>query len=215
MFRHDVSSSATLHLKAPNNCICGCIFTWLRFHKIRLKYLLTYSMEERRSWEANRSSASRKFPAFYGTRKFIAAFTTARHLSVSWARPIQSFPLLRLYPRIIPVPRLWSLFLNMANFLLWGVVSTSPNPQAGGPHTVSCPRPVIQYIRSYPTYLEVVPPSATWGRAQLRYCTVFFDWSSYLMIVVSDMVHLLVNKDVLSKNVQCGWRQNSSRVCIR
>jgi len=25
----------------------------------------------------------KKFPAFYGTRKFIAAFTSARHLSIS------------------------------------------------------------------------------------------------------------------------------------
>ena len=50
-------------------------------------------------------------------------------------------------------------------FLRWGVVSTSPNPQAGGPPLVGCPRLLIQYIRGYPPYLEAVPPSATWGRA--------------------------------------------------
>ena len=33
-----------------------------------------------------------KFPTFCGTRKFITAFTSARHLSVSWARSIQSMP---------------------------------------------------------------------------------------------------------------------------
>ena len=32
----------------------------------------------------------KKFPAFYKTRRFIIAFTTARHLSLSWARSIQS-----------------------------------------------------------------------------------------------------------------------------
>jgi hypothetical protein len=32
----------------------------------------------------------KKFPAFYGTQKFITAFTNARHLSLSWARPINS-----------------------------------------------------------------------------------------------------------------------------
>ena len=32
----------------------------------------------------------KKFPAFYGTRRFIAAFTSARHMSVSSATPIQS-----------------------------------------------------------------------------------------------------------------------------
>jgi hypothetical protein len=34
----------------------------------------------------------KKFPAFYGTRRFITAFTSARHLYLSWASPIQSIP---------------------------------------------------------------------------------------------------------------------------
>ena len=34
----------------------------------------------------------KKFPAFYGTRRFITAFTRARHLSLSWARSIQYMP---------------------------------------------------------------------------------------------------------------------------
>jgi hypothetical protein len=33
-----------------------------------------------------------KFPAFYRTQSFITAFTSARHLSLSWARSIQSIP---------------------------------------------------------------------------------------------------------------------------
>jgi len=33
-----------------------------------------------------------KFSAFYGTRRFITAFTSARHLSLSWASSIQSTP---------------------------------------------------------------------------------------------------------------------------
>ena len=32
----------------------------------------------------------KKFPAFYGTRRFITALTSARHLSLSWASSIQS-----------------------------------------------------------------------------------------------------------------------------
>jgi hypothetical protein len=31
-----------------------------------------------------------------------------------------------------------------------------PNPKAGGPPLVGCPRLFIQYIRSYPTCLEAV-----------------------------------------------------------
>jgi len=34
----------------------------------------------------------KKFPEFYGTRRFITAFTSARHLSLSWASSIQSIP---------------------------------------------------------------------------------------------------------------------------
>jgi len=31
----------------------------------------------------------KKFPAFYGTRRFITAVTSARHLPLSWASSIQ------------------------------------------------------------------------------------------------------------------------------
>jgi hypothetical protein len=34
----------------------------------------------------------KKFPTFYGTRRFITAFTSARHLSLYWASSIQSIP---------------------------------------------------------------------------------------------------------------------------
>ena len=34
----------------------------------------------------------KKFPAFYGTLRFITAFTRARHLPLSWASSIQSIP---------------------------------------------------------------------------------------------------------------------------
>jgi hypothetical protein len=34
----------------------------------------------------------KKFPTFYGNRRFITAFTSARHLSLKWAKSIQSIP---------------------------------------------------------------------------------------------------------------------------
>ena len=40
----------------------------------------------------------KKFPAFHGTRRFIPALTTIRHLSLFWASPIQS---------IYPHPTSW------------------------------------------------------------------------------------------------------------
>jgi len=52
--------------------------------------LLTYTMVQRLSWAANWFAASQKFHAFHGTRRFVTAPTSVRHLSVSWASPIQS-----------------------------------------------------------------------------------------------------------------------------
>jgi hypothetical protein len=49
-------------------------------------------------------------------------------------------------------------------FFLQRVVSTSPNPQAGGPPLVGCPRLLIQFIRSYPPYRRpfLHPQRLTW-----------------------------------------------------
>jgi len=47
-------------------------------------------MEQSPSREANRFSTSQEIPAFYGTRRFINALTSARHLSLSSAITIQS-----------------------------------------------------------------------------------------------------------------------------
>jgi hypothetical protein len=44
--------------------------------------------------------------------------------------------------------------LKYISFLWLGVVSPTLNPQAGGPPLVGCPPLLIQYIRSYPPYLE-------------------------------------------------------------
>jgi len=58
-----------------------------------LSSLLTYSMEQSPSWEANRFSSSQESPTFYGTRKFSTAFTCARQLSLSWTSSILSYTL--------------------------------------------------------------------------------------------------------------------------
>jgi len=46
-------------------------------------------MEQNPSWEVNRFWASQEI---YVTRRFITTFTSARHLSLSWATSIQSIP---------------------------------------------------------------------------------------------------------------------------
>jgi hypothetical protein len=60
-----------------------------------------------------------------------------------------------VYLRIVLSPEEATFLVNITlqiKFSRGGVVSTSPNPQAGGPHLVVCPRLLIQFIRNYPPY---------------------------------------------------------------
>jgi hypothetical protein len=43
------------------------------------------------------------------------------------------------------------------------MISPTPNPKAGGPPLVGCPRLLIQYIRSYLSYLEAFSSILTLG----------------------------------------------------
>ena len=56
----------------------------------------------------------KKFPAFRGTRRFITALTSVRHLSLSWASPIQS---------IYPHPTYWRCILILSTHLRLGLAS--------------------------------------------------------------------------------------------
>ena len=56
----------------------------------------------------------KKFPAIHGTRRFITALTTVRHLSLSWASPIQS---------IYPHPNSWRSILILSTHLRPGLPS--------------------------------------------------------------------------------------------
>ena len=56
----------------------------------------------------------KKFPLFYGTRRFITSFTSACHLSLSWARWIQP---------IIPHPTSWRSILILSSHLRLGLPS--------------------------------------------------------------------------------------------
>ena len=54
----------------------------------------------------------KKFPAFHGTRRFITALTSVRHLSLSWASPIQS---------IYTHPKSWRSILILCTHLRPGL----------------------------------------------------------------------------------------------
>ena len=58
-------------------------------------YLLTHSLTPRSSVLLENLTSFqlvKKFPTFYGTRRFITGFTSAHQLSLSWASSIQSIP---------------------------------------------------------------------------------------------------------------------------
>jgi hypothetical protein len=55
------------------------------------------------------SQLVKKFPAFYGTRRFITAFTGVCHLPLSWASSIESIP---------PHPTSWRSILLSSHLLL-------------------------------------------------------------------------------------------------
>ena len=67
-------------------------FLFFLFDSSLLSLLITQSMQQSPSWEANRSSTSQVSSHFFGTRRFITATTSAHHLSLSWARSIQFMP---------------------------------------------------------------------------------------------------------------------------
>ena len=82
----------------------------------------------------------KKFPAFHGTRRFITALTSVRHLSLSWASPIQS---------IYPHPTSWRSILILSTHLSLGLPSGlfhsgfptktlyTPSPHPYAPHAQS------------------------------------------------------------------------------
>ena len=82
----------------------------------------------------------KKFPAFHGTRRFITALTSVRHLSLSWASPIHS---------IYSHPTSWRYILKLSTHLRLGLPSGS-FPPASPPrpytpplltHTLHIPSP--------------------------------------------------------------------------
>ena len=54
----------------------------------------------------------KNFPAFYGNRRFLTALTSARHLSLSWASPIQFS---------YPYPTSWRSILILSSHLRLGL----------------------------------------------------------------------------------------------
>ena len=97
----------------------------------------------------------KKFPAFHGTRRFITAFTSVHHLSLSWASPIQS---------IYPHPTSWRSIL-ISTHLRLGLPSGffpsgfpiktlyTPSPHPYAPHA----QPI--------SFFSILSPAQYWVRS--------------------------------------------------
>ena len=108
-----------------------------------LSYLLTYSMVQSPSWEANWFAASQEIFLVYGTRSFITAFTNTLHLSLTWASSIQF---------ILPHPTSWRSILILSFQLRLCLPSGGSFPQ------VYQPKPYI-HLSSAPYALHAQPVS--------------------------------------------------------
>ena len=70
-------------------CVCVCVCVYIHIYTYR--YLLTQWSRVHLE-KLTGLQLVKKFSAFYGARRFITAFTSARNLSLSWASSIQSIP---------------------------------------------------------------------------------------------------------------------------
>jgi len=78
----------------------------------------------------------KKFPAFHRTRRFITAFTSARHLSLSWVSSIQSIP---------PHPPFWRFIL----------ILSKPQPTVQQPVLITPSNPATVSQVTYTVYLNL------------------------------------------------------------
>ena len=127
------------------------------------------------------SQLVKKFPTFYGTRKFITAFTTARHLSLSWARSIQSMP---------AHPTSWISILLLSSHLRLGLPSgLFPTGFPIGTLCTPLPSPIRDTSPAHLILLDLVTPKIL-GE---EYRSLSFSLCSFL--------HSPVNSSLLGPNI--------------
>ena len=99
----------------------------------------------------------KKFPTFHGTRRFITALTSVRHLSLSWASPIQF---------IYPQPTSRRSILILSTHLRLGLPSgllTSGFPTK--PLYTPSPHPYVPYAQPI-SFFSILSPAQYWVRSR-------------------------------------------------
>ena len=98
----------------------------------------------------------KKFPAFYGIRRFITALTNLRHLSLAGASPIQS---------IYPHPTSWRSILILSTHLRLGLPS-GLLPSGFPTKTLYTPSPHPYAPHAQPiSFFSILSPAQYWVRS--------------------------------------------------
>ena len=98
----------------------------------------------------------KKFPAFHGTRRSITALTSVRHLSLSWASPIQS---------IYPHPTSWISILILSTLLRLGLPSgLFPSGFPTKTLYTPSPHPYAPYTQPI-SFFSILSPAQYWVRS--------------------------------------------------
>jgi hypothetical protein len=120
-------------------------------------------MEHSTSWEANSFSVSQVIPHIVCGPKVHTTFTKTHPLSPSSSKGSNQVRGLVNDTKHCTVS--W-----------WEVVSTLPDPKAGGPPLSSCPLLLIQCIHSYPPYLKAAHLSTNWGQHHAAVTATDLSW---------------------------------------
>ena len=98
----------------------------------------------------------KKFPAFHETRRFITALTSVRHLSLSWASPIQS-----IYPHSTSSRSILILSTHLRLGLPSGIF-----PSGFPTKTLYTPSPHLYAPHAHPiSFFSILSPAQYWVRS--------------------------------------------------
>ena len=98
----------------------------------------------------------KKFPAFHGTRRFITALKSVRHLSLSWANPIHC---------IYPHPTSWRSIIILSTHLRLGLPS-GLLPSGFPTKTLYTPSPHPYLPHAQPiSFFSILSPAQYWVRS--------------------------------------------------
>ena len=110
----------------------------------------------------------KKFPAFHGTRRFMTALTSVRHLSLSWASPIQF---------IHPHTTTWRSILLLSTHLRLGLPS-GLLPSGFPTKTLYTPSPHPYSPHAQPiSFFSILSPAQTITVKNYKICRNLFNFN--------------------------------------